>query len=121
MIEVAKELRGVAGERPLAGEEYASIMRNQTMRLPGRFETLDALEDAAIDLINYRYPDDYYAQYAGHVRKLSEADLDAASKKFVRPEEAVWVVIGDLKKIEAGVRELGFGEIVRIDADGNVL
>src|SRR6185436_14056168 len=31
MIEVAKELRGVAGERPLAGEEFASIMRNQTM------------------------------------------------------------------------------------------
>jgi len=120
MIEVAKELRGAAGERPLAGEEYASIMRNQTMRLPGRFETLAALETAAIDLINYRYPDDYYAKYASNVRGLSEADLSAVAKKFIRPEEAVWVVIGDLKKIEAGVRELGFGDVVTIDTDGNV-
>jgi zinc protease len=31
----------------------------------------------------------------------------------------VWVVVGDRAKIEAGVRELGFGEIRLIDAEGN--
>ena len=35
MLEVAKELRGVAGERPVRGEEFASIMRKQTLGLPG--------------------------------------------------------------------------------------
>ena len=29
MVEVMKEIRGVAGERPLAGEEFDSIMRSQ--------------------------------------------------------------------------------------------
>ena len=52
MVEIAKELRDVAGERPIAGEEFASIMRNQTLGLPGRFETLDALESAAVQLVN---------------------------------------------------------------------
>ncbi len=28
------------------------------------------------------------------------------------------MVVGDVAKIEKGVRELGFGEVVRIDAEG---
>jgi zinc protease len=40
MREVAKEVKGVAGERPMVGAEYESIMRNMTSRLAGRFETL---------------------------------------------------------------------------------
>ena len=91
-------------------------MRNATMRLPGRFETLGALESAAINILNYGYPDDYYAKYAANVRALTDANLNAAAKKVVRPDELVWIVVGDLRKIEAGVRELGYGEVVKIEA-----
>jgi zinc protease len=52
------------------------------------------------------------------VRALDEAALAAAAKTFIRPNEIVWIVIGDLRRIEAGVRELGYGDIVRLDADG---
>jgi zinc protease len=121
MIEVAKEIRGLAGERPLAGEEYASIMRNMTLRLPGRFETLNALEGAAIDLVNYGLPADYWSKYAGNVRVLTEPQLNTAAKKFVRPGEVIWIVVGDLKKVEKGIRELNFGEVIRLNADGEVI
>ncbi len=116
LLEVARELRGLVGERPLAGEEFASTMRSQTMRLPGRFETLAVLEGAAIQLINFGYPDDYFTNYAKNTRALTEANLAAAAAKFVRPDEVVWIIIGDLKKIEAGVRELNLGEVVTIEA-----
>jgi zinc protease len=116
--EVMKELRDVAGARPIRGDEYASIMRTQTLGLPGRWATLAALETAAIQLLNYRYPDDYFATYARRVRTLSEGDLDAAARKFVHPDEVVWVVVGDLARVEAGVRELNLGEVVYLDADG---
>jgi zinc protease len=115
MLEVAKEIRGVAGERPLAGEEFASIMRNQTMRLPGRFETLGALESAALDMVNLGRKREYFSDYAKNARALTEANLAAAGKRFVKPQELVWLVVGDLKKIEAGVRELKFGEIVKLE------
>ena len=121
MAEVAMEIRGVAGERPVAGEEFASIMRNMTLRLPGRFETLSSLESAAIDLINLGYPEDYYSSYASNVRKLGERDLAMAGSTFVKPDELVWLIVGDLDEIEEGVRELGFGEIVHLDPDGNVI
>ncbi len=120
MIEVAREIAGIAGERPIAGEEFASIMRTQTMSLPGRFQTLGALETAALYLVNYGAPDDYWATYARNVRALSESGLAQAAKKFIRPADVTWIVVGDVARIEAGIRELKYGEVARLDADGRV-
>ena len=117
IVELIKEMRGVAGERVVAGEEYASIMRNQTLGLPGRFDTLDALDAAALSLMNYGYADDYYAKYASNVRALTENDLNAAGKKVVRPEEVILIIVGDLKKVDAGIRELNLGEVVRYSGE----
>jgi zinc protease len=118
MQEVAKEIRGVAGERPLQGEEFNSIMRNMSARLAGRFETLAALESAALSSVNLGLPDDHWASYSAKVRQLNQAQLAQAAAKFVQPDDLVWIVIGDLRKIEAGVRELGWGEVTVLDADG---
>jgi zinc protease len=115
IVEVQKEIRGVAGERPLAGEEFASIMRTQTMRLPGSFETLASLENAAIRILSFGYPDDYFSNYARNVRLLSEEHLNSAAAKVVRPDEIIWIIVGDLQKVEAGIRELNLGEVVRLE------
>jgi zinc protease len=117
ILELISEMRGVAGERPITGEEFASAMRSQSLSLPARFDTLDALESAAMNIINYGYPDDYYAKYASNVRALTETQLNAAGKKVVHPDEVIWIVVGDLKKIEAGIRELNLGEVVRYSGD----
>jgi zinc protease len=118
IVEVMKELDDIAGQRPIRGEEFASIMRTQTLGLPGRWATLAALETAAIQLLNYRYPDDYFSTYARRVRALGEPALGAAAKKFIRPSEVIWIVVGDLAQIEKGVRELNLGEVSRVDGDG---
>jgi zinc protease len=116
MVEVMKEIRGVAGARPLVGEEYDSIMRSQVARLPGRFETLDALVSAAVDHVNTGRAPAYYYDYAQNLQALDPAAL-AEAGRMVKADELVWVVIGDLKKIEAGVRELGYGEAVRAQVE----
>lgn len=121
MVEVVKELNDISGKRPIRGEEFSSIMRNMSSRLPGRFETLTALESAAINLINFKLPDDYWSRYAGNIRALSEPQLQTAANKFIRPGEVIWIVVGDLNKIESGIRELGFGEVIKLNADGEPL
>ncbi|HEX8267267.1 MAG TPA: pitrilysin family protein [Pyrinomonadaceae bacterium] len=118
MTEVVKEINDIAGTRPIGGEEFTSIMRNMTSRLAGRFETLSALESAAINQINFNLPSDYWSNYSTNLRSLTEPQLAAAAKKFVRPGEVVWIVVGDLSKVENGIRELGFGEVVKLNADG---
>ena len=121
IVEVSKEVRDIAGARPIAGEEFASIMRTQTLGLPGRIATLAALEGTAAQMLNYGYADDYYDTYARRVRTLGEGDLDQAARKFVRPDEVIWIVAGDPAHVEAGIRELNLGEVVRLDADGRPL
>ncbi|HEX5155094.1 MAG TPA: pitrilysin family protein [Parafilimonas sp.] len=121
MIEVSKEIKDVAGARPLQGEEYNSIMRNMSLRLPARFSTLQSLENAAVNVVNYNLPDDYWQHYAVKVRSSTEQDLNEASKEVVHPDEMIWLIVGDLKKVEAGIRELNFGEVIKLDADGNVI
>jgi zinc protease len=121
MQEIIKEIKGVTGERPMEGEEYASIMRSGTLRLPGRFATLNSLDGAAIQMIKYGLPVEYWSQYAGKARDLKEKDLNDAAKKFIRPDEVSWMVVGDLKKIEAGIRSMNLGEVIVLDTDGQVI
>ncbi len=121
MLEVAKEIRGVAGERPLVGSEYDSIMRSMRSRLAGRFETVGALESAVFTSVNLRLPDDYWPSYSAKLRALTAPQLAAASGKFVKPDDIIWLIIGDLRKIEAGVRSLNWGEVVVLDSEGKPL
>jgi zinc protease len=44
-----------------------------------------------------------------------------AAKSTIRPDNLVWVVVGDRAKIEAGIRQLGLGEVKFLDANGNPL
>jgi zinc protease len=121
MAEVLKEIKDIAGDRPIKGDEFASVMRNMTLRLPGRFETLSSLENAAGNLVNFGLPDDYWSNYAGRMRGLTESQLEAAAKKFIHPDEVIWIIVGDLNKVEKGIRELGYGEIVHLNPDGEVI
>jgi zinc protease len=121
MAEVIKEIKGVAGGRELAGEEFESVMRNMMLRLPARFSTLNALESAAIEMINYKLPDDYWTKYGERVRELTPPALNEAAKKYVHPSDIIWVVVGDRKKIESGIKSLNYGELVLLDTDGKVI
>jgi zinc protease len=40
---------------------------------------------------------------------------------MIEPNRLVWVVVGDMSKVEPGIRELNLGEIRKIDADGQAV
>ena len=44
--------------------------------------------------------------------------VQAAAKQIVKPDALTWVIVGDLSKIEAGVRALDLGAVQVVDADG---
>jgi zinc protease len=120
MVEINKELRGIVGDHLVSEDELAKIQANETLSLPGSRETLTALGQSIVDLVQFGLPDDYYETYAGKVRALKTSDVNAAAKEVVRPDNLIWVVVGDRAKIEAGVRELNLGEFHIMDANGKV-
>ncbi|MDZ7290421.1 MAG: insulinase family protein [candidate division KSB1 bacterium] len=121
LSEMLKELRDIVGSRPITNEEFVKVQSNQTLQLPGRWETMAAVGGAISQIVQYGLPDNYFQTYAEKVRALKLADVSAAAKKVVHPDNLVWVVVGDRSKIEAGVRELGLGEIRFIDTEGNLV
>jgi zinc protease len=118
MIELDKELHGILGQRPIDTEELSKAQKNETLALPGSWETIDAVGSSIADIVNFGLPDDYYRTYPDKVRALSVKDLAKAAQKAVHPDRLVWVVVGDRVKIEPGLRELGWGDIHLLNADG---
>jgi zinc protease len=121
MIEVDRELRGILGPRPVTADELAKAQANLTLTLPGNWETMDAVKGSLEQMVTFGLPDDYFETYAQRVRALTIPDAAAAAQETIRPDRLVWVVVGDRSKIEAGIRELNWGEIRFLDADGKPL
>jgi zinc protease len=120
LVELDKEMRGILGPKPITPEELAIAQKNQTLSLPGQWETIGAVGGSLSELVTFGLPDDYFATYPGKVRALTVDDLMKAAKKAVHPDQLVWVVVGDRTKIEAPIKQLGWGDVLFLDADGNV-
>ena len=119
VAEVNKDLRDFLTDRPVTAAELKQIQANQTLRLPGSRETLNAVGGSILALVKYHWPDDYYDKQVGRILALNTGELDAAAREVIHPDKMAWIVVGDRAKIEAGIRELNLGEIRFIDADGN--
>ncbi len=117
--EILKEIRGVVKDKPVTEEELRLTQDNMTLSLPGSRETAGAVLNTMVELTQFGLPDNYYETYSGKVRALKTSDMTATAQKLFRPDNMVWVVVGDRSKIEAGLKELNLGAIVYIDADGN--
>ena len=118
LSEVVKELTMVVADKPMTTAEINDAKDRQIKTLAGRWETSASVGGALAEIVIYDLPPDYYATYADNVRNASDAQVNAAAKKFVTPSQMLWVVIGDRAKIEAGIRELGLGDVQILDADG---
>lgn len=119
LIEMDKELRAIRSEQPVSEKELASAQKNLTLQLPGAWETSDAVVSCLADLVAFRLPEDYYATYPKKIRALTIKDVRTLAQTLVHPDQLAWVVIGDRAKIERGIRELGWGEVQVVDAEGN--
>jgi zinc protease len=119
MIEILKELEDVTGGRPITDQELSKIKDKQVLELPGSWETNNAVAASITEMVRFDLGDDYFDKYAENVRSLSLDQVAGAAKQVIHPQNVVWLVVGDREKIEPGLRDLGFGEIAHVDADGN--
>ena len=108
-------------EKPITKEEFEKDKENQTLSLPGSWETMDAVSGSITDIVTYNLPDDYYSKYASLVEAQTIDEVQKAANKLVKPNQLVWVVVGDRAKIEESIKSLGYGDVKYLDGDGNVI
>jgi zinc protease len=118
LAEIHKEFLGIVGDKPISADELSKAKANATLKLPGTLETKAGWGGQLARQLQLGLPDDYLETFAAKVSSLTTADVEDAAQTLVRPDNLVWVIVGDKAKIEAGVRELNIGEIRHIDGDG---
>jgi zinc protease len=121
MQELVREYADVAGGRPITAAELKDAQTNETLGLPGSFESSAQLSNAYSTVLQYKLPEDYYNSFTGTVMAMTPEQANALAAKTIMPGKLVWVVVGDMSKVETGIRDLKLGEVRKIDVDGNVV
>ncbi len=121
ITEIQNELRGILSDHPPSEDEVLKAQQNLTLTLAGQWETNAAVEGDLLTMVQFDYPRDYYDTYSSRVHALSVNQVAQAAREVIRPDNLVWIIVGDRAAIEEGIQALGLGEITVIDADGNIL
>ena len=106
-----------SGKAPPTDAEMARMKNVQILSLPGAYETAAAVMGTIGSIVRYDRPDDYVFKRKAEIESLTPDQVKAAAAT-IDPKAVTWVVVGDLKQIEAPVRALKLGEVSIVDGDG---
>jgi zinc protease len=113
LVEFLAEIEGVAGKRPITAEEMEFAKDSVILSYPQDFETNGELAGALAGQAAYGLSDDDFARYPERIAAVTLDEVHDVAAAFLRPDNLDIVVVGDLERIEAAVRELKVGATVR--------
>jgi len=113
--EFFNELNGIL--KPVPAEELARAKNYVSLRYPSAFEATGDISRRLEDALVYHLPDDYFSSYVQKIQAVSAADVQRVAQKYIQPDHTIIVVVGDLKKIEPGIRALNLGSIKTLTID----
>jgi zinc protease len=117
--ELINEYKNIVSDKPITEAELKDEQANATLSLPGSFETVRQLSGAYGTILQYDLPENYYNTFTQKVVAVTPAEANETARKYILPGHLIWLVVGDMSKVEAGIRELNIGEVHKIDPDGN--
>jgi zinc protease len=78
---------------------------------PLRFETAGQVGGAIAGLVAQGLPDDELDRYRPAILAVTREEVLAAALAQIRPDDASIVVVGDVSRFEAALRDAGLGEV----------
>ena len=111
LAELSKEFRGIVSDRPPTEAELQRAQNTMTLKLPGSHETIDEVGNSILEIVRFGLPDDYYDTFVRKVQSLNVQAVTDTAKSTIRPDNLVWVVVGDRSKIEAPIRPQNLDEV----------
>ena len=121
VVEFVKEMKYLAGEKPISADEFNTARLVKTRGYAQQFESYGRITQQITNLWMQGMPLSAMQAETDEVNKLQLAAVNAAAAKYAAPANTTLVLVGDLSKIEPGIRELNLGEIIILDAEGKVV
>jgi predicted Zn-dependent peptidase len=109
--EIRRELEEIRGDRAITPAEIAWAKASLTRGYARGFETARQLVRAAATLVAFGLPAETFDEFVPGVEQLVEADLTAVARRYLQPEAAAVVVVGDARHA-AALGESGRVEVV---------
>jgi len=107
--EMSKYTQGIS-ETDLAFTKDALIKSNTR-----RFETLGALRRMLNSIALYDLPDDYIIEHERVIRELTLDQHRQLARKYIKPDQMIYLVVGDAKTQLEPLKKLGLGEPILIE------
>jgi zinc protease len=79
------------------------------------FETLRSKLNMLTNISNYGYDDDYAKQREDIVKALTVEDIQALAEELIRPDEMIYLIVGDAETQLDKMSQLGFGEAILLN------
>jgi zinc protease len=95
------------GTKGITPEEYDRIIGGNIRELPGSFETSREVLSGLQRNFLFKRPDTYYTMIAAKYRSMKPAEMDSAFRAIVKPDQFIWVVVGDAKIVRPQLEKLG--------------
>lgn len=84
----------------------------------GKFETLQQLNEMLAPIVMYNLPLDYIKQREEIIQKMTPAEHALLSQKFIHPDKLIYLIVGDKATQFDKLKELGLGDPILLDKDG---
>lgn len=110
-------LSEIAGlnSRPFTEDELHRAQDDILNSFLFHYDTKDKVLAERVRLEFYGYPADYLETYEAAIKKVTVADLTAAAKKYIHPDQLAILVVGNKPEIEPGLSSLDLGPIQPIN------
>ena len=119
-LNIFKDLMTVYGD-PIS-EDDLDFTKNVLLKSNARrFETLGALRGMIDNIATYGFPFDYIKDQEKIVRKMTVESHNKLARKLIRPNEMIYLVVGDAATQLEGMKSLGFGDPILLDTNGNLV
>lgn len=96
--EFMKEIVTIRNEK-VSQEELTNVIRNMTGKFAISLEDPSTVARFAMNIDRYNLPADYYETYLTRLAAITVDDIYAVAQKYIRPDNAWIVVVGDRDKI----------------------
>ncbi|MBO0934561.1 insulinase family protein [Fibrella aquatilis] len=116
VAEIMNELKSISSS-PVSAAELKQTKNAFGGNFIFTLEDPQTIANFAINTARYNLPEDFFANYLKYVDNITEADVSTAGKQFIRPENAVIVVVGKASEIADKLKK--FGDIEYYDNKGN--
>jgi zinc protease len=121
LIEFAKEMKGLAGQKPITTEELNKARAVWIRGYAQQFETYGRVGGQIAGLWALGLPMTELQHEPVAVEATTLEQVNAAARKYAVPSAATYLLLGDRARIAAGIRDLGLGEVVVLDEEGQLV